>query len=516
MARAASTLAAFIGLAASAAIERASSELLLPLADAARRGLEDLGAPPRGQRAAREHRAGCSHRGVDLGGPGRGHPAELLAVERRPDDDLLTGRDAVATDREGMQLHVLCHAPIEPRVNVRALSRRQADACAGAWRDGSLPGRGASGSVAGRRAGTLVAMARGTSLSARGWPMLVVASLLAAGIVAAPIAAGASALGTKPVLGTAVQDQVLGVDRAYTAAVPSHFKSITPETALAWFRVEPAPGVFNFAPMDKVMDFAAAHGLTVQGMPLLWYKELPAWLKNGSFTRDELIGIMQNHIRTIVSRYAGRISIWHVATEAMIPAGTIDTKNLFYRQIGPDYLDIAYRTTHESDPTAKLYYNDAGNEVAGGGKATGAINLVKGFRARGVPIDGIGLEMHTTTFQGKRGGPVHIGALFHKPNTKKLVGMMNAYASLNLDVAITEMDVRLNLPSTSASLKRQAGVYKQVYASCTAVRRCLSLTMWGFTDKYSWVKAWTRGKQGDALPFDKQLRPKPAASVFWR
>jgi endo-1,4-beta-xylanase len=319
----------------------------------------------------------------------------------------------------------------------------------------------------------------------------------------------------RPILGTAIRESALNSDVVYTNTIRARYKSVTPEEGLTWRVIQPSRGVFNFSRMDKVVNFAIANGKRVEGLALLWYKGNPAWLLNGTFTRDEAIEILQTHIRTILERYRGKVAVWHIANEAINPQGEID-QNVFYKKIGPDYLDIAFRTAREADPTAKLYYNDAGNEQAGGGKATGVIRLVRGFRERGVPIDGVGMQMHTTILSGKKGGPVKIGALFHKPSGKLVRGMMLTYAGMGLEVAITEMDVRLTLPSNATMLRKQKSVYNVVYKACIKVQECKALTTWGVTDKYSWVGAWTAGKQGDALPFDYWMNPKPAASVFFR
>ena len=111
--------------------------------------------------------------------------------------------------------------------------------------------------------------------------------------------------------------------------------------------IEPEQGVYNFAPMDTVVDFASLHHLQVQGLPLVWWASNPSWLTDGSFSRAEYITILQDYIRTVVSRYAGRVAMWNVVSEAV----TFTTPNVFYTHIGPEYIDIAYRTARAADPT---------------------------------------------------------------------------------------------------------------------------------------------------------------------
>jgi len=43
---------------------------------------------------------------------------------------------------------------------------------------------------------------------------------------------------------------------------------------------------------------------------------------------------------------------------------------------------------------------------------------------------------------------------------------------------------------------------------------CTALLMWGFTDKYSWLPWFSKGKRGCGLVFDEQYQPKPAYAAM--
>ena len=62
---------------------------------------------------------------------------------------------------------------------------------------------------------------------------------------------------------------------------------------------------------------------------------------------------------------------------------------------------------------------------------------------------------------------------------------------------------------TAEQLQTQAAYYKTTLDACIAVAKCNSFTIWGFTDKYSWVPGFFDG-QGEATPLDANLDPKPA------
>ena len=108
-----------------------------------------------------------------------------------------------------------------------------------------------------------------------------------------------------------------------------------------------------------------------------------------------------------------------------------------------------------------------------------------------------------------------LGATNVRPSAGLVGRTIRTYAKLGLDVAITEMDVRVFGPVTPKALKDQAKVYGQIYKVCIKSPNCKSLTTWGFTDRYSWVPSWSNGAAGSALPFDANYAPKPAAHIFF-
>lgn len=68
-------------------------------------------------------------------------------------------------------------------------------------------------------------------------------------------------------------------------------------------------------------------------------------------------------------------------------------------------------------------------------------------------------------------------------------------------MAITELDIRMTLPATQALLEQQQKDYQTVIAACEAVEGCIGITIWDYTDKYSWVPSTFSG-QGEACPWD--------------
>lgn len=146
--------------------------------------------------------------------------------------------------------------------------------------------------------------------------------------------------------------------------------------------------------------------------------------------------------------------------------------NVFLRVIGEAYLPIAFRIAAAADPAAKLYYNDYNLEYgADAPKTLGAVRIAKLIQSWGVKIDGVGLQGHLVT---EKTPTQDVPA----PSQEVLEGSLRAFTDLGLDVAYTEVDIRMNTPATADKLQVQADAYARVAASCLAVPRCVGMTIW--------------------------------------
>ncbi|MEU6535032.1 endo-1,4-beta-xylanase [Streptomyces sp. NPDC047000] len=291
------------------------------------------------------------------------------------------------------------------------------------------------------------------------------------------------------VIGTAVTGSKL--TGTYGDIAGAQFSSLTPGNAMKWGTVEPTQGSFNWTEADQIVAFAKAHNQQVRGHTLVWHNQNPSWLTNGTWTSAQLGTLLQNHITTEVTRYKGDIAAWDVVNEPFNEDGTYRS-TLWYNGLGSGYIANALTWAHAADPAAKLYINDYNVEGVNA-KSTALYDLVRSLKAAGVPIDGVGLQAHLILGQ--------------VPAT--LQQNIQRFADLGVDVAITELDVRMQLPATDASLAQQKADFKSVTAACAAVTRCVNVTVWGFTDSDSWVPGTFPG-YGAATPYDENYAPKPA------
>jgi endo-1,4-beta-xylanase len=277
-------------------------------------------------------------------------------------------------------------------------------------------------------------------------------------------------------------------DYAATAAAELNFT--TPENEMKWDATEPVQNQFQFAPGDTIVAFAQQHGMQVKGHTLVWHSQLPAWV-SAITDPTALHDAMVNHVFQVALHYRGQVFGWDVVNEAVADDGQSYRNSIFYQLLGPTYLDDAFNAAHAADPDARLYYNDYGAEGAGA-KSDFVYKLVQGMLSRGVPISGVGLQMHA--------GPADAS-----PSAAQVATNMARLAALGLDVLITEMDVQI----CTSDVYTQSTRFHDIVADCVAQPACKGVTVWGVTDKYSWLNGQSCATPQPLL-FDGNYSAKPA------
>ncbi len=297
--------------------------------------------------------------------------------------------------------------------------------------------------------------------------------------------------------GDAVHQPLLR-DETYRQILAREFNLVAPGGAMKLGPLRRERERYDFARADALVSFAQNNAMQVQGHVLVWFQALPRWLVQANLGRDDLISTLKEHITTVVGRYRGRVRYWDVVNEGLRHNGTL--RNDFWRRgIGPDYIELAFRWAHEADPEARLFYNEAGGEGLGV-KSDGVYELVRELLRRGVPIHGVGLQMHVSVDDFP--APEDVAA-----NISRLADL------IGVEIHISEMDVRIPMPVTEEKLNAQACIYRAILGACLSAPNCKSFVLWGFTDKYSWIPEYFPGT-GSALIFDESYRPKPAYNAL--
>ncbi|TCO55942.1 endo-1,4-beta-xylanase [Actinocrispum wychmicini] len=296
-------------------------------------------------------------------------------------------------------------------------------------------------------------------------------------------------------VGTAIASTPLVDDAAYRAIAGREFDMITPENDMKPQFVQPRRGVFAFAEADTLVDFARANDQAVHAHTLVWFEALPTWMRSAPDKET----VMLDHIKAVAGHFAGRVAEWDVVNEPMDEDSSDGLRhNLWWQAMGKGYIAKAFTAARQADPNAVLYLNEYGVEEAGE-RWDRLYQLVKDLKAAGVPIDGVGFQNHEYA-KGDRTPP------------ETFRQHVQALAALGLKVRVSEMDVSANGDSAAVQAKEFAGKL----AVCRDEPNCTSFGMWGFTDRYGSTADINNypPSPGDALPWDRNLRPKKAYTAM--
>lgn len=299
-------------------------------------------------------------------------------------------------------------------------------------------------------------------------------------------------------------------DAAYSSILTSQFNLAVIDNTPNWYFTDgglrPSPTTYNFKTMDQVVAYSQQHHMAMQAHHLLWGEEkwLPDWLKNGNYTPEQLMTLVQSHIATVVGRYKGKIKEWSVVNEAFTRGQHIYGLHDWWADHtgGDSYIDQAFIWAHQADPGAVLILNDFDDEHFNS-ISDAMYSYIKGAKARGIPIGGIGMQMH---IDGT-----------HPPDPNEVAQNMQRFGALGVGVYVTEFDVNMsNVPAPdSAKDNIEASIYYDMMRACIESKVCHSFSELGITDKETWYN-YMGPSTADARPlmFDQNYQPKPAFYAF--
>jgi endo-1,4-beta-xylanase len=332
------------------------------------------------------------------------------------------------------------------------------------------------------------------------------------------------------VVGAAINTaQITGKDSRGDSIIEAQFNSISPENALKWENVHPAPGTYAFEVPDQYVTYGEKHHMFIVGHCLVWHSQVPAWVfrddKGNQVDRETLLKRMHDHIQTVVGRYKGRIQSWDVVNEALNEDGTL-RQSPWLKIIGEDYIAKAFQFAHEADPQAQLTYNDYSLENEA--KRNGALALIKKLKAEGISVTTVGIQGHDGLAWPSVEAEDETIAAFGKLGVKVAISELDidvlpqATKQQSADVSLkVEQDAKLNpyaggLPQSVQQelAKRYADLFSVFLKHRDVVTR---VTLWGVTDADSWRNNWpVRGRTSYPLLFDRTGQPKPAFDAVIR
>ncbi len=260
-----------------------------------------------------------------------------------------------------------------------------------------------------------------------------------------------------------------------------NFNIITPENIMKPEYMQPDEGSFNFNKSDAMLEFAEKEGLKVHGHTLVWHQQTGNWL-GFDVEREVAIEQLKSHISNVVGQYKGRIYSWDVVNEAIedgraLPADGDWTKCLretqWLKSIGPDYIALAFQFAHEADPDAVLYYNDYNMDDSK--KAQVAAAMVKDLLEQGIPVHGIGMQGHYTTYTSPA-------------NVEKSIKL---FSELGVKISISELDLGVKTAKATGLTEEEEKKQAEIFAKLFRVFKTYSdsierVTFWGHIDTQSW------------------------------
>lgn len=329
-------------------------------------------------------------------------------------------------------------------------------------------------------------------------------------------------------IGAATSTNFLNEKEIFSKFISYQYGVLVAGNAMKPASLQPNEGKFNWQEADQYVKFAEKNNMLLRGHTLLWHNQVPDWFftdpKDSSkpATREKLLERLETHIKTVLGRYKGKFHSWDVVNEVISDSNGLrgSGENSKWKSIigdvdgdgyDSDYIELAFKYAHEADPNAKLIINDYGLEGTGR-KRTDMYDLIKRMLEKGIPVDGVGLQMHISIYS---------------PSAKEINDCIELFSSLkelnpDFTVEVTEMDMSVyrwqeqKKDITDKLLEDQANKYKEIFDVFKAQAKKGNLSMvvlWGIGDNDSWLDNFPITGRGDAaLLFNKKLQAKPA---YW-
>ena len=282
------------------------------------------------------------------------------------------------------------------------------------------------------------------------------------------------------------------------------YDQVTSEYEMKMNIMYPSEGNLDFTRSDATVNWAVENGLDVHGHALIWHNATPTWVEEFSGTDQEFETMVEDYIKTTVTRYKGKVKSWDVVNEAFEDVGGVLRNSVFRQKMGDDYIEKCYRWTREADPDVLIFYNDY-NMVTHPVKRRAALNMVKDFLDRGVPIDGFGYQMHIS---------------HNNPSKEAIESAAKEVTDLGLLLHFSELDVRANPANDLVALTTQRAISQQnkvrevveVY-NAIPMESKFGITIWGMKDDETWLLDFW-GHPDWPLLYNADFSPKRAHTGF--
>jgi endo-1,4-beta-xylanase len=294
-----------------------------------------------------------------------------------------------------------------------------------------------------------------------------------------------------------------------------HFNSMTSGNDMKWSSVESTKGSFNYTAADAQVGVAVCNDMLVRGHNLVWATgaQTPSYATgdgtNSPANQAVVISNIQEHIQNEVTHFGDKVGVWDVVNEPLDPSQPdCLVHGPFYNVLGKSYIDVALQAARSAAPNAKLFINDY--STADPNRLACLVQVVNDLRTRGIPIDGVGHEMHNA---------------INYPSVNAMVNAINTVAENfpGIEQQVTEYDESVynagdnhsdygsNLPPSV--LAEQGWLYADTFDAYKSLAGKINrVTIWGMADDDTWLDSFPINRTDYPLPFDHSLQAKPA---YW-
>lgn len=320
-------------------------------------------------------------------------------------------------------------------------------------------------------------------------------------------------------VGAAIQDfQILDGDPD-AQILKDQFNSISAEYQMKPDIIAPTEGVFDWTVPDAMVQFAEDNGMVVRGHALLWHLSTPDYFLQG--TPAEVRTKLENYVTEVVTRYRGRIFAWDVVNEVITDD---DFASDPYRRSGwwdasggnADYIDWAFNAARAADPDCQLFINEYSTRFAG--KRGRYIEVIRDLVDRGIPVDGVGHQMHLNVETQANDALAAIDAV-----DDEFMGLIQHVTELDISLypdpgscfanqTGCRPDYGSNIPESI--LRTQAELYRDLFNGFTQRSSVTSVSTWGVSDAQSWLNTVPVARTNAPLLWDRDRNAKSALQAI--
>lgn len=271
-----------------------------------------------------------------------------------------------------------------------------------------------------------------------------------------------------------------------------------------WCFTEFQEGVFDFTRADEAVALAIENGMTTECDDLIYglsdfqygyLSRLEEKLRNQGWSdqqiKDKFETLVKNHIIEVMSHFKGKIQEYSTLNEWRGRHTDVPDRYSVIFSNDEEFIKMVFQTARETDPTARLFYNDNDINTRRDYGYQYALANVQMLIKSGL-IDAVGIQM-TDIFVAS---PLSEDEIITTMQSWGIPAIVSSATFQVQDVSGSDEEIQ----------KRQAEVAVQMLDACIKSGVCKDFRFWdGYGDKFAFQGANTK-----STIFDENMKPKLA------